>query len=143
MASTSPEGKALYQDWIIHNNRNILHILEDLPSCKPEIDHVCELLPRLQCRYYSISSSPKVHLHVFQFVASFPIDIFFLFLIIHVFLVQLFPTTVHVTAVVVEYETPTKRINKGVATTWLREMKPVDPEKKLLVPVFIRKSQFR
>lgn len=114
MASTSPEGKALYQDWIIHNNRNILHILEDLPSCKPEIDHVCELLPRLQCRYYSISSSPK-----------------------------LFPTTVHVTAVVVEYETPTKRINKGVATTWLREMKPVDPEKKLLVPVFIRKSQFR
>ncbi|XP_034251435.1 NADPH--cytochrome P450 reductase [Thrips palmi] len=114
MASTSPEGKALYQDWIIQNNRNILHILEDLPSCKPEIDHVCELLPRLQCRYYSISSSPK-----------------------------LYPTTVHVTAVVVEYETPTKRINKGVATTWLRDMKPVDPEKKFLVPVFIRKSQFR
>lgn len=50
----------------------------------------------------------------------------------------------HVTAVVVEYETPTKRINKGVATTWLREMKPAsDPEKKFLVPVFIRKSQFR
>lgn len=115
MASTSPEGKALYQDWIIQNNRNIVHILEDLPSCKPEIDHVCELLPRLQCRYYSISSSPK-----------------------------LFPTTVHVTAVVVEYETPTKRINKGVATTWLREMKPAsNPEKKFLVPVFIRKSQFR
>lgn len=114
MASTSPEGKQLYQQWIIQDNRNIVHILEDLPSCKPEIDHVCELLPRLQCRYYSISSSPK-----------------------------LYPTTVHVTAVVVEYETPTKRINKGVATTWLRDMKPVDPEKKLLVPVFIRKSQFR
>lgn len=115
MASTSPEGKALYQEWIIQNNRNILHILEDLPSCKPEIDHVCELLPRLQCRYYSISSSPK-----------------------------LYPTTVHVTAVVVEYETPTKRINKGVATTWLREMKPEKkPENKFLVPVFIRKSQFR
>jgi len=114
MASTSPEGKALYQKWINQDNRNIIHILEDLPSCKPEIDHICELLPRLQCRYYSISSSPK-----------------------------LYPTNVHVTAVVVEYETPTKRINKGVATTWLREMKPVDPEKKLLVPVFIRKSQFR
>ncbi|KAK3930967.1 NADPH--cytochrome P450 reductase [Frankliniella fusca] len=114
MASTSPEGKALYQKWINQDNRNIIHILEDLPSCKPEIDHICELLPRLQCRYYSISSSPK-----------------------------LYPTTVHVTAVVVEYETPTKRINKGVATTWLREMKPVDPEKKHLVPVFIRKSQFR
>lgn len=59
------------------------------------------------------------------------------------FFLQLFSTTVHVTAVVVEYETPTKRINKGVATTWLRELKPVDPEKKLLCPVFIRKSQFR
>lgn len=60
MASTSPEGKALYQKWIIQDNRNIVHILEDLPSCKPAIDHLCELLPRLQCRYYSISSSPKV-----------------------------------------------------------------------------------
>lgn len=62
MASTSPEGKQLYQQWIIQDNRNIIHILEDLPSCKPEIDHVCELLPRLQCRYYSISSSPKVYI---------------------------------------------------------------------------------
>ncbi|XP_039300847.1 NADPH--cytochrome P450 reductase-like, partial [Nilaparvata lugens] len=60
MASTSPEGKQLYNSWIIQDNRNILHILEDMPSCKPPIDHICELLPRLQCRYYSISSSSKV-----------------------------------------------------------------------------------
>ena len=60
MASTSPEGKALYQKFIIQDNRNIVHILEDLKTCKPPIDHLCELLPRLQCRYYSISSSPKV-----------------------------------------------------------------------------------
>lgn len=61
MASTSPEGKAMYQKWIIQENRNIVHILEDMTSCKPSIDHLCELLPRLQCRYYSISSSPKVN----------------------------------------------------------------------------------
>lgn len=67
MASTSPEGKQLYQQWIIQDNRNIIHILEDLPSCKPEIDHVCELLPRLQCRYYSISSSPKVGSSILTF----------------------------------------------------------------------------
>lgn len=60
MASTTPEGKALYQQWINQSNRNIIHVLEDLPSCKPAIDHLCELLPRLQCRYYSISSSSKV-----------------------------------------------------------------------------------
>lgn len=60
MASTSPEGKQLYNQWIIQDNRNIIHVLEDMPSVKPEIDHLCELLPRLQCRYYSISSSAKV-----------------------------------------------------------------------------------
>ncbi|XP_066157348.1 NADPH--cytochrome P450 reductase [Euwallacea fornicatus] len=114
MASTSPEGKALYQKWIIEDNRNIVHILEDLPSCKPALDHLCELLPRLQPRYYSISSSPKLH-----------------------------PTTVHVTAVVVEYQTPTGRINKGVATTWLKQKIPIPDGAAFTVPIFIRKSQFR
>lgn len=60
MASTSPEGKQLYSKWISDDNRNIVHILEDLPSVKIAVDHLCELLPRLQPRYYSISSSPKV-----------------------------------------------------------------------------------
>jgi sulfite reductase alpha subunit-like flavoprotein len=50
----------LYQDWIVDSHRTVLHVLEDLPSVKPTIDHLCELLPRLQARYYSISSSPKV-----------------------------------------------------------------------------------
>lgn len=115
MASTSAEGKQLYNNWIIQDNRNIIHILEDLPSVKPEIDHLCELLPRLQCRYYSISSSPK-----------------------------LYPTTVHITAVKVEYKTPTGRINKGVATSWLAEKHPVSGDAPpSLVPIFIRKSQFK
>ncbi|KAJ8976258.1 hypothetical protein NQ317_000820, partial [Molorchus minor] len=96
MSSTSPEGKALYQKWIIEDNRNIVHILEDMPSCQPALDHLCELLPRLQPRYYSISSSPK-----------------------------LYPNTVHVTAVVVEYTTPTDGLELPTA------------------PIFIRKSQFR
>ncbi|CAH1153917.1 unnamed protein product [Phaedon cochleariae] len=114
MSSTSPEGKALYQSWIIEDNRNIVHVIEDMPSCQPALDHLCELLPRLQPRYYSISSSSK-----------------------------LYPNTVHITAVVVEYDTPTGRHNKGVATTWLKEKVP-DPEKEApVVPVFIRKSQFR
>ncbi|XP_046680657.1 NADPH--cytochrome P450 reductase isoform X2 [Homalodisca vitripennis] len=115
MASTSPEGKQLYNQWIIQDNRNILHILEDMPSVKPEIDHLCELLPRLQCRYYSISSSSK-----------------------------LYPTTVHITAVKVEYTTPTNRLNKGVATCWLsNKIPPVDDGSPPMVPIFIRKSQFK
>ncbi|KYQ51963.1 NADPH--cytochrome P450 reductase [Trachymyrmex zeteki] len=112
MASTTAEGKAAYQQWIIQNNRNIVHILEDIPSLKPPLDHLCEILPRLQCRYYSISSSPKLH-----------------------------ATSIHITAVVVEYKTPTGRINKGVTTSWLKEKHPSDPP--CLVPIFVRKSQFR
>lgn len=115
MASTSPEGKQLYNQWIIQDNRNIVHILEDLKSCKPALDHLCELLPRLQARYYSISSSPKVY-----------------------------PTTVHITAVLVEYETPTGRTNKGVATSWLSLKHPADENSPpVTAPIYIRRSQFR
>ncbi|XP_075969627.1 cytochrome P450 reductase isoform X2 [Anticarsia gemmatalis] len=114
MATNSQEGKALYQSFVTEACRNIVHILEDIKSCKPPLDHLCELLPRLQPRYYSISSSPKLH-----------------------------PETVHVTAVVVKYKTSTGRINKGVTTTWLADHKP-EPGKPLpRVPVYIRKSQFR
>lgn len=60
ISSTAPEGKAQYLSWVQDSCRNIVHILEDVPSCRPPLDHICELLPRLQPRYYSISSSSKV-----------------------------------------------------------------------------------
>lgn len=113
MISATPEGKSLYGDWVVKSHRTILHILEDLPSLMPPIDHLCELLPRIQARYYSISSSPKEH-----------------------------PTSIHITAVVVKYETKTGRTMKGVATNWLALMKP-DSNKKYTVPIYVRKSQFR
>ncbi|XP_030648640.1 NADPH--cytochrome P450 reductase [Chanos chanos] len=114
MASASPEGKALYQSWVVDSQRNILAILEDLPSLRPPIDHLCELLPRLQARYYSIASSAKVH-----------------------------PSSVHICAVVVEYTTPTGRVNKGVATNWLKNKTVNDNGHKSTVPMYVRKSQFR
>ena len=73
------------------------------------------MLPRLQARYYSISSSPK-----------------------------LYPTSIHITAVIVEYETPTGRVNKGVATSWLKNKDlSVDAAFPPTVPIFVRRSQFR
>lgn len=114
MGAPSAEGKALYNEFILKNCRSILHILEDFPSLKPPLDHVIELLPRLQCRYYSISSSPKVH-----------------------------PQSIHVTAVLIDYKTPTNRDVRGVATGWLKGKKTENGYPPPTVPVFVRRSQFR
>ncbi|XP_027467134.1 NADPH--cytochrome P450 reductase isoform X1 [Zalophus californianus] len=115
MASSSGEGKELYLSWVVEARRHILAILQDYPSLRPPIDHLCELLPRLQARYYSIASSSKVH-----------------------------PNSVHICAVAVEYKTKSGRVNKGVATSWLRAKEPAGENGgRALVPMFVRKSQFR
>lgn len=114
MASSAAEGKALYHSWVVESRRNILAILEDVPSLRPPIDHLCELLPRLQARYYSIASSSKVH-----------------------------SNSIHICAVVVEYEAKCGRINKGVATNWLKNKLFTDNGHKSTVPMYVRKSQFR
>ena len=57
---------------------------------------------------------------------------------------QVHPNSVHICAVVVEYETKIGRINTGVATSWLRAKEPAgDNGGRALVPMFVRKSQFR
>lgn len=100
MATSTEEGKALYSDYVIKSCRSIVHILEDLPSCQPPLDHLLELMPRLQSRFYSISSSPKLH-----------------------------PDSVHVTAVMIDYPTSTNRINRGVCTSFLKSKLPETGEK--------------
>ncbi|XP_022363945.1 LOW QUALITY PROTEIN: NADPH--cytochrome P450 reductase-like [Enhydra lutris kenyoni] len=115
MASSSGEGKELYLSWVVEARRHILAILQDFPSLRPPIDHLCELLPRLQARYYSVASSSKVH-----------------------------PNSLHICAVAVEYETEAGRVDKGVATSWLRAKEPAGENgRRALVPMFVRKSQFR
>ncbi|XP_060114845.1 NADPH--cytochrome P450 reductase [Heteronotia binoei] len=114
MASSTTEGKGLYLKWVVEARRNILAILQDIPSLRPPIDHLCELLPRLQARYYSIASTSKVQ-----------------------------PNSIHICAVVVEYETKTGRVNKGVATNWLYSKHPNENGHKSMVPMYVRKSQFR
>jgi len=117
MSSTTVEGKAAYQAWVVDGCRHIGHILADLPSCRPPIDHLLELLPRLQPRFYSIASSGKV-----------------------------LPTSVHICGVVVEYQVPDGRTNRGVATTWLQAKLPVGEGEGQIcpkIPVYVRRSQFR
>ncbi|PKU38115.1 nadph--hypothetical protein [Limosa lapponica baueri] len=42
MASSAAEGKALYLSWVVEARRNILAILQDMPSLRPPIDHLCK-----------------------------------------------------------------------------------------------------
>uniref|UniRef100_A0A8C4NFU9 NADPH--cytochrome P450 reductase n=1 Tax=Eptatretus burgeri TaxID=7764 RepID=A0A8C4NFU9_EPTBU len=113
MASSSPEGKKQYLNWVVEARRHIVAILQDLTSVRPPADHLCELLPRLQPRYYSIASSSKVH-----------------------------PTSIHICGVQVKYVSLTGRTNHGVATSWLRS-RQADMSPAHTVPMFVRKSQFR
>jgi NADPH-ferrihemoprotein reductase len=57
---TSHLAQSTFHTWVQDEHRTIIQLLEDLPSVRPPIDFLLELLPRLQCRYYSISSSAKV-----------------------------------------------------------------------------------
>lgn len=113
LTAPTEEAKKLYGDWIVKDHRDITAVLEDLPSVKPPLDLLLELLPRLQCRYYSISSSSKMY-----------------------------PNSVHITAVLVEYQTNTGRTTKGVATSWLKTKVP-NGDVKPHVPIFVRKSTLR
>ncbi|XP_029637530.1 NADPH--cytochrome P450 reductase [Octopus sinensis] len=112
ISSTTPEGKQLYSEWVIKDHRNIIAILEDLSSVKPPLDHLCELLPRLQARYYSISSSPKVH-----------------------------PDRIHITAILIDYVTRDGRKIQGVTTGFLSLKKSSNGDCPR-VPIYVRKSQF-
>lgn len=113
MGSASEEGKNKYKSFIIDQHNDIVSLLTILTSLKPPIDHVLELLPRLQARYYSISSSPK-----------------------------LYPNTIHITLTVIQYQTKDDRTCKGVCTNWLLN-KAITDNLKPKVPIFVRKSQFR
>ncbi|KAG9508585.1 hypothetical protein GZH46_02914, partial [Fragariocoptes setiger] len=110
-------GKAKYKNWVVDDCRNIVHILEDLTSLRPPLDFLLELLPRLQSRYYSISSSA---------LAS--------------------PRVASITASIVEYRTPTGRVNTGVTTGFLkRKLAPLNGVVRddVRLPVCFVRSQFR
>ena len=57
-------------------------------------------------------------------------------------ILKLYPNSIHVTASVIEYQTKDGRTCKGVATNWLNE-KVVTDDLKPVVPIYVRKSQFR
>lgn len=109
----SHDGKEAAHQFLEKDSRDLLEVLQGFPSCHPPVDLIFELLPRLQCRYYSISSSAKAH-----------------------------PNSIGACVVVLKYTTPTDRTAKGVCTNWLYDLNDVDPA-TYRVPVFVRKSTFK
>jgi len=71
------DGKGEFTEWVTDSKRNLLAVLNELESLVPDVGHVIEILPPLIPRFYSISSSSKMH-----------------------------PTSIHVTAMRVDMKTP-------------------------------------
>ncbi|XP_050097792.1 methionine synthase reductase [Anopheles aquasalis] len=53
---SSKEGSNLYNELILKNEMNLLHVLRYVGSCRPPLAVLVEHLPRLQARPYSIAS---------------------------------------------------------------------------------------
>jgi len=109
LASDDPDQQECYEKEIVTNVRTVIEVLKEYKSVKVPLDHFLEVLPRLQPRYYSISSSPSVH-----------------------------TSSVHLTAVLVDYVTPLRRRVGGVTTGWFTAKKAA-VKKPGLRPQCIRK----
>jgi NADPH-ferrihemoprotein reductase len=92
----SPEGRQEYQDHVAKPLRSLLEVLAEFPSCRPSVGlFFASVAPRLQPRYYSISSAPQRH-----------------------------PECIHVTCAVVKETSPTGRVHEGVCSNWFKRIAP-------------------
>ena len=97
MELSSPEGADDLLQYSYREKRTILIALRDFPSARPPLDHLIDMIPRLQSRPFSIASSVNAH-----------------------------PGRIHLCASIVRYKTPMRFVRIGVCSSFLLRLKEGD-----------------
>ncbi|DAZ99033.1 TPA: hypothetical protein N0F65_010919, partial [Lagenidium giganteum] len=93
----SKEGKDEYQKWIVDAERSYVDVIEHFASVKLSLAALLEIVPFMQPRYYTISSSSLVN-----------------------------PQRVHITVSVLSNQKDDGRVFNGVCSTHLADLKSLD-----------------